>query len=401
MTRRLRYLALACLHLLFSTAFFGRVAADEKHNDGAVIHYEEATWDIVISKGTHVVFLGATWCPHCVALTPTWGKLTEKVGDLQDHNVHVAKVECTENENLCGSQNVRGYPSIFVFHDGKRVDEYQGDRSLPDLERFVRNQAAKYAGVANNNIGTEQHDAGDQEKEEEGREQEEHQEHQQEEGEEQQHDQPEEEEAEAGHDQPAEHHEPPSPPAPAPAPAVAKEAGGQHQQQQQYDLPKAIKDDIQRTCNRMYKSDVPKIAGDRAVVLTAANFDDFIKSGSSFVKFMAPWCTHCQRLQPIWDDKLSQHPKVKGKVNIGKVDCTVQHLLCRKYGVKSFPQLKFFQKDDVIDYRGPRNIDSLVEFCTSQLEWVLEIKTRAFQFQTNLRVFFPTEYLSSLFTSPN
>ena len=37
-----------------------------------------------------------------------------------------------------------------------------------------------------------------------------------------------------------------------------------------------------------------------------------------FVKFYAPWCGHCKKLEPVWADMAKQ---LKGKVNVAEVNC--------------------------------------------------------------------------------
>ena len=60
-----------------------------------------------------------------------------------------------------------------------------------------------------------------------------------------------------------------------------------------------------------------------------------------FIKFFAPWCGHCKRLAPVWDEL---HQKNKGELNVGKVDCTgdLARPLCTHYEVKGYPTLLFF-----------------------------------------------------------
>ena len=38
-----------------------------------------------------------------------------------------------------------------------------------------------------------------------------------------------------------------------------------------------------------------------------------------FVKFYAPWCPHCQALEPIW---IEFYRKNKKHINVASVDCT-------------------------------------------------------------------------------
>ncbi|KAI9006372.1 thioredoxin-like protein [Hyaloraphidium curvatum] len=306
-TRPLKFLSLFCLCLAVISALLELALADEKHKDGAVVHLDEAAFQNEIASGTKLIFWGATWCPHCVALTPTWGQLTTRLADLASRNFRIFKVECTENEQLCKSQRLAGYPSIILFHDGKRVDDYHGSRALEDLERYARSKADQYAVEA-----------------------------------------PEEGEVVSTDDVQETEDVAESPRAPV----------------------EAIRGDIQRVYSNIYPSGGDAAGDGSTIVLDSRNFDEqtlLQPSSPIFVKFYAPWCQHCQKLMPTWD-KLGQNPDVKGKVRIGKVDCTSSKELCKRFEVKGYPSLKLVHGNDTIDYRGPRSAESLVAFCQAQLK---------------------------------
>merc|ERR1719458_2406777 len=115
------------------------------------------------------------------------------------------------------------------------------------------------------------------------------------------------------------------------------------------------------------KAEIPKVA-----LLDAKNFEESVKTGVSFVKFFAPWCGHCKRLAPTWEELAAKHNKdVDSEVTIAKVDCTVATALCSAQDVTGYPTLKFFkngaEKDDGVKYRGQRDLASLEKFINEKL----------------------------------
>lgn len=96
--------------------------------------------------------------------------------------------------------------------------------------------------------------------------------------------------------------------------------------------------------------------------LTDDTFDAHVSKGHHFVKFYAPWCGHCKRLAPTWE-QLASTMANSDKVKIGKVDCTVQQRTCQKFNVRGYPTLMWITdgvKNE--DYRGQRSIEDLSKF---------------------------------------
>jgi protein disulfide-isomerase-like protein len=109
------------------------------------------------------------------------------------------------------------------------------------------------------------------------------------------------------------------------------------------------------------QEDVASGSGPSVVqILTSDNFTLATSGGKWFVKFMAPWCGHCKNLAPTWEKAAAE---LQGKVNIAKVDCTTDGLVCQLFEVKGYPTLKYFKGDGFVrDYTGVREVADFAEF---------------------------------------
>ena len=59
-----------------------------------------------------------------------------------------------------------------------------------------------------------------------------------------------------------------------------------------------------------------------------------------FFQFYAPWCGHCKKLEPIWNQvSQSLYPPV---VRVAQVDCTRFSAVATQYKVKGFPTLLLY-----------------------------------------------------------
>ncbi|KAF8421098.1 putative disulfide isomerase [Tirmania nivea] len=107
------------------------------------------------------------------------------------------------------------------------------------------------------------------------------------------------------------------------------------------------------------------------------NFDEVVlKSGKpALVEFFAPWCGHCKKLAPTWEE-LADHFKANGdKVTIAKVNADNHKSLGKRFGIQGFPTLKWFdgKSDTPTDYKSGRDFESLVSFISEKAG----VKTKA------------------------
>merc|ERR1719342_840415 len=245
------------------------VSEDAKVEAGLTI-LTEGSFTKTVAEGDTFIKFYAPWCGHCQKLAPTWDELAKKFES--EEKVKVAKLDCTQAQSVCQENEVRGYPTLAYFRNGKKVEAYKGARNLNDLSDFVNTNK----------------------------------------------DQPE---------------------------AAATDDGK---------VPEAAKGPA---------SPVVKLDKD--------NFEEKTKTGVAFVKFFAPWCGHCKRLAPTWEQLAQKFETVAG-VTIAHVDCTAgdnaNRELCNSNGVNGFPTLNIYKDGvKVEEYNGKRDLSQLQEFVEKHL----------------------------------
>ena len=70
----------------------------------------------------------APWCGHCKALAPEY---EEAATSLKEKDIHLAKIDCTEEADLCQNYGVEGYPTLKVFRGPENITPYGGQRKAP------------------------------------------------------------------------------------------------------------------------------------------------------------------------------------------------------------------------------------------------------------------------------
>lgn len=66
-------------------------------------------------------------------------------------------------------------------------------------------------------------------------------------------------------------------------------------------------------------------------------FIDISKDGVWFVKFYAPWCAHCRRIEPIWGHVAQA--LYNSEIRVAKVDCTRFPAVATHFKVRAYPTI--------------------------------------------------------------
>jgi protein disulfide-isomerase A1 len=123
----------------FTALALGLVGAAAVASASDVVELKQDTFSDFI-EGNNLVLAEffAPWCGHCKALAPEY---EEAATTLKEKNIKLAKVDCTEEADLCKKYDVEGYPTLKVFRGPDNVSPYSGQRKAPAIISYMTKQS--------------------------------------------------------------------------------------------------------------------------------------------------------------------------------------------------------------------------------------------------------------------
>lgn len=145
-------------------------------------------------------------------------------------------------------------------------------------------------------------------------------------------------------------------------------AGNKFIMQQEFDVEKLhqfAQDLLDGNLEAFVKSEpIPESNDGPVTIAVGKNFEDVVINNDkdTLIEFYAPWCGHCQKLSPIWDE-LGEKMKDED-VAIVKMDATANDWPKSLFEVSGFPTLYWKPKDNSkpVRYNGGRSLDDFINY---------------------------------------
>ncbi|KAI0869243.1 thioredoxin-like protein [Hypoxylon argillaceum] len=274
------------------------------------------------------------FCPHCQLFAPTYQTMyefyyTSTVPDPDSpsstvpfekaYDIRFATLDCLAYGDLCTKHEIVAYPRTLLYKNGERVDFVGGAKPMEAVSAMIETALEKEKpGTRPKSLVLPEPEATS------------------------------------------------LPEASEKSGSTSKKSADEEEEDNTVSKTTSTsKTDVEKT--KPAKPSVTPNKEGNSVPLTAETFQNLVTMTQEpwFIKFYAPWCHHCQAMAPNWQQMAKE---MKGKLNVGEVNCDVETRLCKDVRLKGYPTILFFKGGERVEYDGLRGFGDLLHYAEKALD---------------------------------
>lgn len=313
----------------------------------------QLTW--VINCRNRLVKLYSPYCPYCREIAPNWQTIYEFYSASQPaegstpqnspiqfedfYDLHFASMDCVTNADKCDQLGITMWPTVALFNSSKLVDTLSGEKTIPGLSNFVEKHLNSiHPGSRPNEIHLPGQGAHEGQT-------------------------PNFKLISTANDQIPAGDDPKN--GLRPLPLVGNEENAGHKGEEKPVGPTTSQPAPEATTPtpaiNIYSSQ------GASVPLTAESFQKLVTNSEDtwFIRFYSDRSVYSRNLRPIWHHFAKA---MRGKINIGEVNCDTELALCKDARIRRYPTMIFFRGGNRVRYDGARGYGDLIKVASRAVD---------------------------------
>tara|TARA_Y100000780_G_scaffold229184_1_gene248410 strand:- start:145 stop:606 length:462 start_codon:yes stop_codon:yes gene_type:complete len=129
-----------CIIILIYIFYFNSSKAVLNANIEDIVNKEQIKEGLEVTDPTNknqIILYYASWCGWSQKIIPEWNKFKEFIKTNRP-DIHIDDILCEgENENICKTADLKGYPTIIFKHKNGETEKYENERTNEELQKWV------------------------------------------------------------------------------------------------------------------------------------------------------------------------------------------------------------------------------------------------------------------------